>query len=124
MWVRYARAHNQGKNTLNETFDTDSLTPNLVERENDSWFSRSLAKSSDAYFRFGNQDSKEDPECSTMSRSKHFKTVGTEKANQDWVYVLIRNLTSFKLNVDVKVNIFYQNDFMLIYSFSIYCVSF
>jgi hypothetical protein len=69
---------------LIETFDTDNFTPNLVERENDSRFSGSLAKSSDAYFRFGYTETpkKITDLCSeTMSRS--IKTVGTVKANQD-----------------------------------------
>jgi hypothetical protein len=45
------------------------LLHNLGEGKNDSQFSGSLAKSSDAYFQFGYRDSKWIMECSTMSRS-------------------------------------------------------
>jgi hypothetical protein len=78
MQVRYA--HHQGQK-LNETFDNDSFTQNLVERENDSRFSGSLAKSCDAYFNLVTETPKKITECSTMSRS--IKTDGTVKANQD-----------------------------------------
>jgi hypothetical protein len=58
-----------------------------------------LAKSSDAYFQFGYQDSKVDHGSSTMSQS--IKTVSTMKDKQGRVFVL--SLTSFKLNENIYI---------------------